>query len=177
MRSTPASESVASRTFQHCGRWMCHSLRGRVLLPDVVLTTLPDSPWKWPSEFAHSHRGREPAEGEQRSGTTQFANQMLTRMHGRIRMTGHGYGRELANAQYTRTFSDRDGHPRTLVCGFRSRSLRGWGFESLRPHERTQQAPLGQRKERRSAGSSAHSRQLESGGGAAAATRTAVALG
>jgi len=52
-------------------------------------------------------------------------------------MTGHGYGRELANAQYTRTFSDLDGHPRTLVCGFRSRSLRGWGFESLRPHKQT----------------------------------------
>jgi hypothetical protein len=31
--------------------------------------------------------------------TTQFANQLLTKMHGRIRIDVDGYGHELANAQ------------------------------------------------------------------------------
>ncbi len=59
---------------------------------------------------------------------------LLTKMHGRIRMNGDYYGREPTNAQYTRIFSNLDGPPRTHACWFRSRSLRGWALESLRPH-------------------------------------------
>ncbi len=51
------------------------------------------------SAAVHGRRGRVPAEAEQRSGPTQFANQLLTKMHGRIRIHGDGYGRELTNAQ------------------------------------------------------------------------------
>ena len=58
----------------------------------------------------HSRRGREPAEAERRSGPIQFANQLLTKMHGRLRVHGDGCGRELTNAQHTQTFSNLAGH-------------------------------------------------------------------
>jgi len=68
--------------------------------PGCRPTTSPDSPWKGPSESGGPHhRGREPVKAEHRSGPTQFANQLLTKMHGRIRIDGDGYGRELTNAQ------------------------------------------------------------------------------
>jgi hypothetical protein len=61
--------------------------------PGCCPTTLPDSPRRGPvSAAAHSRRGREAAEAEQRSGPTQFANQLLTKMHGR--------------SEYTRTVTD-----------------------------------------------------------------------
>ena len=62
---------------------LCRTLHGRAPVSAVL----------------HSRRGREPTEAERRSGLTQFANQLLTKMHGLVRIAGDGYGRELTNAQ------------------------------------------------------------------------------
>lgn len=63
---------------------------------------------------------------------SQFANQLLTELHGRTRIDGNHYGRDLTNDQYTRTFSNLDGRSRTLACGFRFRSLPESGRMGMR---------------------------------------------
>jgi len=72
-----------------------HGERRNMESPSPV--RVPDG--RMASAATRNRRGREPAQAEQRSGPTDFANQLLTKMHGWVRIHEDGYGRELTNAQ------------------------------------------------------------------------------
>ena len=64
-----------------------------------------------------SHRGREPVEAEQ-IRTYQFANQLVTKTHGPVRIQEDDCERELTKEPVHRTFSNPDVPLRTPECGF-----------------------------------------------------------
>ena len=72
---------------------------------------------------------------DERSSTRcRIANQLLTKSHEPVRTDLDEEGQAPTRSSKTKTLVDCSGRLRTLACGLRSRSLRGWGFESLRPH-------------------------------------------